>query len=245
MGSSKLREFHGDLHIHTCLSPCADLEMSPRNIMREARKKGLHFVGICDHNSAENVPAAKRAGEAEKVGVIGGMEVTSSEEVHILALFDEDSRLHALQEIIYKNLHGTNDKRLYGDQLVVSEEDEVIRCNKKLLIGATAIPIHEVVNLIHKHNGLAIASHIDREGFSIIGQLGFIPEDLPLDAVEITGPSQEASGSLARDLPTVVSSDAHFIEDVGKRQTRFLIEEITIEEIRKSFRREAGRRVIL
>src|SRR5271157_5485775 len=101
--------------------------MSPRNIMKEARKKGLHFVGICDHNSAENVGAAKKAGEREKIGVIGGMEVTSSEEVHILALFDEDSRLRSLQKVVYKNLYGTNDERLYGDQVVANEEDEVIR----------------------------------------------------------------------------------------------------------------------
>jgi len=213
--------------------------------MKEARKKGLHFVGICDHNSAENVGAAKKAGEREKIGVIGGMEVTSSEEVHILALFDEDSRLHSLQEIIYKNLYGTNDERVYGDQMVVNEEDEVIRFNKKLLIGATEIPIHAVVDLIHQLGGLAIASHIDREGFGIIGQLGFIPEDLCLDAVEITGPSQKERASAARDFPMVVSSDAHFLEDVGKRRTCFLLEEITVEELRKSFKGESGRRVIL
>jgi len=240
-----LRKFHGDLHIHTCLSPCADLEMSPRNIMKEARKKGLHFVGICDHNSAENVGAAKKAGEREKIGVIGGMEVTSSEEVHVLALFDEDSQLHSLQNIIYKNLYGTNDESLYGDQLVVDEEDEVIRYNRKLLIGATAIPIHEVVDLIHQRNGLAVASHIDREGFSIIGQLGFIPEDLCLDAVEITGSSQKERSSLAQGFPMVASSDAHFLEDVGKRHTCFLLEEMTVEELRKSFKGESGRRVIL
>ena len=207
--------------------------------------RSLDFVGICDHNSAENVRAAKKAGEAERVSVIGGMEVTSSEEVHILALFDEDRQLRSLQEIIYKNLYGTNDKRLYGDQLVVNEKDEVIRYSRKLLIGATTIPVHQVVELIHKHNGLAIASHIDREGFSIIGQLGFIPEDLPLDAVEITGSSHVATACLAEDFPTVVSSDAHFIEDVGKRRTCFLMEDITVKELRRSFRREAGRRVIL
>ena len=187
---NRLKEFYGDLHIHTCLSPCADLEMSPRSIVKEAKRKGLHFIGICDHNSAENVGAAKKAGRSENIGVIGGMEVTSSEEVHILALFDEGSRLRALQQAVYRNLRGTNDARLYGDQVVVNEEDEVVRFNRKLLIGATEIPIHEVVNLIHRLDGLAIASHVDREGFGIIGQLGFIPEDLPLDALEITDRSQ-------------------------------------------------------
>jgi len=245
LGLNKLKEFHGDLHIHTCLSPCADLEMSPRGIMKEAQKKGLHFVGICDHNSGENVGAAKKAGEREKISVIGGMEVTSREEVHILALFDKASELQALQKVVYENLLGTNDERMYGDQVVVNEDDEVIGFNKKLLIGATEIPLYEIVDLIHRLNGLAIASHIDREGFGIIGQLGFIPEDLRLDAVEFTAPPQKDRVSLTKDFPIVVSSDAHFLEEVGRNRTRFLLKEITVEELGKSFRGEAGRRVVL
>ncbi len=219
--------------------------MSPRNIVREAKKKGLHFISICDHNSAENVRATKRVGEKEEIAVIGGMEVTSREEVHILALFDEESKLNAFQKVIYKNLLGTNDKRLYGDQVVVNQKDEVVRFNKKLLIGATEIPIYGVVDLIHQLDGLAIASHIDREGFGIIGQLGFIPEDLPLDAVEITDPSQRDRVSLTKDFPMIVSSDAHFLEDIGRTYTCFLLKEINLEELRKSFKEEAGRRIIL
>ena len=241
---NKLKEFHGDLHAHTCLSPCADLEMSPRSIVKEAKKKGLHFVGICDHNSAENVGAAKKAGRREGIGVIGGMEVTSSEEVHILALFDTGSSLHALQQVVYRNLRGTNDVRLYGDQVVVNAEDEVIRFNRKLLIGAARMTIHEVVDLIHRLGGVAIASHVDRRGFGIIGQLGFIPEDLPLDALEITDRSHAGSVPTGREFPVVVSSDAHFLEDVGKAQTSFLLERVTVEELRKSFRSEGGRRII-
>jgi len=214
-------------------------------IIKEAREKGLHFIGLCDHNSAENVGAIRKVGEKEGIGVIGGMEVTTQEEVHILALFDEDSKLESLQEIVYQNLHGTNDQRLYGDQVIANEKDEVMGFNKKLLIGATEIPIYKVVDLIHQLNGLAIASHIDREGFGILGQLGFIPEDLPLDAVEMTDPSRNEMASFARAFPVVVSSDAHFLEDVGKRHTRFLLKEITVEELRKSFKKEGGRRVLL
>lgn len=241
---NSLKEFHGDLHIHTCLSPCADLEMSPRSIVREAKKKGLHFVGICDHNSAENVGAAKKVGAMESIGVIGGMEVTSSEEVHVLALFDIGSHLHALQKAVYRNLRGTNDQRLYGDQVVVNEEDEVIRFNRKLLIGAAEMTIHEVVELIHSLKGVAIASHVDRQGFGIISQLGFIPEDLHLDALEITNWSRAWNMTIPGEFPIVVSSDAHFLEDVGRERTAFLLEEVTVEELRKSFRGEDGRRII-
>jgi len=212
--------------------------------VKEAKKKGLDFIGICDHNSSENVRAARKVGEQEGIGVIGGMEVTSREEVHILALFDKDSRLRALQRVVYQNLGGTNDERLYGDQVVVNEKDEVIRFNRKLLIGAAEMPIHEVVDLIHRLNGLAIASHIDRQGFGIIGQLGFIPEDLFLDAVEITDRSRGHRVTGGLDIPVVVSSDAHFLEDVGKTHTSFLLGEITVEELRKSFKSEDGRRVL-
>jgi PHP family Zn ribbon phosphoesterase len=219
--------------------------MSPRNIVKEAKRKGLHFISICDHNSSENVCAAKKIAEQEKIVVIGGMEITSREEVHILALFDEDHQLQSLQEIIYQNLHGTNDERFYGDQVMVNEEDEVIGFNKKLLIGATEIPLHKVVDIIHQLNGLAIASHVDREGFGIIGQLGFIPDDLPLDAVEITDPSRKNLLSLPEDLPVIASSDAHDLKDIGKTSTRFLLHEVNIKELKKSFQKEAGRRVML
>lgn len=245
MELSDLKEFHGDLHIHTCLSPCADLEMSPRNIIKEAKRWGLHFVGICDHNSGENVRATQKAGERERICVIGGMEVTSQEEVHVLALFDELSCLQALQKVVYENLPGTNDKRIYGDQVVVNEDDEVIGFNEKLLIGATEIALYDVVDLIHRLNGLVVASHIDREGFGIIGQLGFIPEDLRLDAVEHTVSPKKDRVASAQDLPAVVSSDAHVLEEIGRKRTRFLLEEITVAELRRSFRSEAGRRVLL
>jgi 3',5'-nucleoside bisphosphate phosphatase len=243
-GLNRLKEFHGDLHIHTCLSPCADLEMSPRSIVKKAREKGLHFIGICDHNSAENVGAAKKVGSKENVEVIGGMEVTSSEEVHVLALFDMVSRLHTLQQVVYRNLRGTNDVRLYGDQVVVNEEDEVIRFNRKLLIGAAEMTIREVVDLIHRLKGVAIASHVDRQGFGIIGQLGFVPEDLDLDALEISDRSRAGSVSVGREFPIVVSSDAHFLEDVGRERTSFFVEKVTVEELKKSFRGADGRRII-
>ena len=171
-----MKEYKADLHIHTCLSPCAGLDMSPRNIVSEAKRKGLEVIGICDHNSAENVPAVEKTAAREGITVIGGMEVTSKEEVHILALFSDEEGLFSLQEIVHENLHGTNDEKLYGEQVIVNEEEEVIGFSDKLLIGATDISIEQLVQLIHERDGLAIAAHVDREGFGIIGQLGFIPK---------------------------------------------------------------------
>jgi len=238
-----MREFRADLHIHTCLSPCAELEMSPRNIAKEAKRKGLQIIGICDHNSAENVLAVTKVAAREGIEVLGGMEVTTREEVHILALFGSEDKLFKLQEIVHENLHGTNDEKIYGEQVVANELDEVIGFSNKLLIGATDITVDRLVELIHELDGLAIAAHVDREGFGIIGQLGFIPKGLALDALELADPSGRDTIHLEKDLPFVSSSDAHTLERIGKRWTTFLMNDMSIDELRKCFRGENGRRV--
>ena len=240
-----IKEFKADMHIHTCLSPCADLEMSPRNIVHEAKKKGLDIIGICDHNSAENFPAVEKSADQEGIKVFGGIEITTREEVHVLGLFGNKRDLFFTQDAVYSSLHGINDEKKYGLQVVVNENDEVLDFNNKLLIGATELSIDEVVDLIHRHNGIAIAAHVDREGFSIIANLGFIPEDLPLDALEITDPSKRDNINIDKDFVFITSSDAHFITDVGKRYSCFLMKEITFEEIQKCISMEQGRKVII
>jgi len=234
-------EFRADLHIHTCLSPCADLEMSPRKIVSEAKRKGLQVIGICDHNSAENVPAVEKNAAREGIAVIGGMEVTSKEEVHLLALFGNEESLFSLQEIVHENLHGTNDEQLYGEQVIVNEDEEVLGFSNKLLIGATAITLERLVDLIHERDGLAIAAHVDREGFGIIGQLGFIPAGLPLDALELADPSQRQRIPQGNRFPFITSSDAHKLEDVGRRSTLFRMEAANTAEIRRCLAGEEGR----
>lgn len=236
-----MKEFKADLHIHTCLSPCADLEMSPRNIVSEAKRKGLQVIGICDHNSAENVPAVEKNAVREGITVIGGMEVTSKEEVHILALFGDAESLFSLQEIVHENLHGTNDEKLYGEQVIVNEEEEILGFSDKLLIGATDISIERLVDLIHERGGLAIAAHVDREGFGIIGQLGFIPEGLPLDALELADPARRDCIPAGIRLPLITSSDAHKLEDVGRRSTTFLMNAASAAEIRRCLSSAEGR----
>lgn len=246
-----LKRFKADLHIHTCLSPCSDSEvrMSPRRIIEQAKLRGLDVIGICDHNSAENVACAQKVGENEGLAVIGGIEITSQEEVHILAFFDEDKDLFKLANLIYENLPGINDERVFGEQIVVNENDAVLSFNKRLLIGATTLPIHQIVDRIHSLSGLAIASHIDRESFSIIGQLGFIPDGLELDGLEVSPrlPLKEAQLEFGEALgfPLVTFSDAHTLEDIGKSFTCLLIEEANIKELRKALRNEDGRKVVI
>jgi hypothetical protein len=241
-----MRAFRADLHIHTCLSPCAELEMSPRGIIRTASEKEIDILGVCDHNSAENVPAMRDAAKPFRISVLAGMEVTSQEEVHVLGLFDSLDSALGLQEIVYAHLPGENDEDVFGLQPVVNEQGEILRFNEKLLIGATTLALEEVVSLIRSHGGLAIASHIDREGFSIIGQLGFIPEGLPLDALETSPamPVETARQKFGSRLPLTPASDAHRLEEIGRASTSFWLVEGTVAEIRKALVRQDGRKVM-
>ncbi|MFH1717881.1 MAG: PHP domain-containing protein [Planctomycetota bacterium] len=236
-----MRKVRADLHLHTCLSPCADAQMRATAIVKRAKKVGLDMIAICDHNSAENVAAVAKAGLREGLPVIPGMEITSAEEVHILGLFRTEQDLMDVQDQVYENLPGENCEEAFGPQTLVDEWDRETGTNRRLLIGATALTLEKVVELIHQYSGLAIASHIDRERFSIIGQLGFIPEGLRLDALEVSKPSLTRQ---EYDFPVVSSSDAHFLEDIGRNCTRFLIEDVSVDEIEKALHNEMGRKII-
>jgi PHP family Zn ribbon phosphoesterase len=241
-----LRAFRADLHVHTCLSPCTELNMSPKSILASAKKKGIDIIGICDHNSSENSPAVMKRARKMPITVLPGLEVTSREEVHVLALFDAVEAALKLQERVYENLPGENDEEAFGRQVVVNEKEEVEGFSSKLLIGATTIPLEEVVLLIHSFGGLAIASHIDREAYSIIGQLGFVPENLALDALEISPrlTFEKAVKLYPYNYPITCSSDAHYPDDIGKGSTSFLLEEGSLAEIRKALKNEEGRKLI-
>ena len=242
-----LTAYKMDLHIHTCLSPCGDLMMLPAAIINEAKKQNLDGIGICDHNTAENVTAMKKAGKREGVQVFGGLEITTSEEVHIMALFDDDAALLEMQDIVHNNLSGENDENFFGEQIIVDENDNIIGINKKLLIGSTGLGVDEIVSLIHYLGGLAIASHIDRDSYSIIGQLGFIPEELSLDALELS-PKHKSSKALNYNgygLPLVTFSDAHFLSDIGKTFTTFFLNAPSFSEIMMAFQGIEGRKVLI
>ena len=241
-----LRPFKADLHVHTCLSPCTELDMSPKGILVTAKKKEIDIIGICDHNSSENSLAVMNAAKKMNINVIPGMEVTSQEEVHVLALFDEVENALKMQEYVYQNLPGENDEDAFGMQVIVNEKEEMLGFNNKLLIGATTIPLDEIIQIIHSFNGIAIASHIDRESFSIIGQLGFIPDNLELDALEIS-PNitfEEAKKRYTNNYPITCSSDAHYPDDIGKGFTSFLLKYGTVAEIKKALKNEDGRKLI-
>ncbi len=244
-----LKIYNADLHIHTCLSPCGDLDMSPRKIVEMAMRCGLDIIAVTDHNASENILATMKAAEGKPLTVLAGMEVASAEEAHVLALFNGLEPIAQFQQIVYENLMSFGiDQRAIEEQVIVNENDEVEGFNDHLLFGASALSFQQLVAEVHRLHGLAIASHVDRESFSVIGQLGFIPDDLPLDALEISyHTSIEQARALfpdARRFPLIKSSDAHYPKDIGRQTTRFLMEQPTIEEIKLALTNSQGRKVL-
>src|SRR5512136_172771 len=243
-----LRTFRTDLHIHSCLSPCGEEEMRPRAIVSQALAMGLDMIAICDHNSAENTAAFISAGDERGLKVLPGIEVTSKEEIHLIALFDRQEDCMALQDLIYQNLPGKNVEEVFGCQTMVNEKDETIGINRKMLIGATLLPLEKIVSMVGSRQGVTIASHIDRQAFSLLGQLGFIPEGLSLDGLEISSRTSKEEAQKRfhsyQHYSFVWFSDAHYLKDVGKSITHFLLKETTSREVKMALHHEEGRRVM-
>lgn len=216
-----------DMHIHSCLSPCAEVSISPKRIVEKAYQAGLMLIFITDHNSVENAEAAmKTASKYDNIRVYPGMEVTSREEVHTLALFEDISHASDMQNEFYNYLPDALSEKEFNEQVVANEFDEVEGYCKKSLFSAADLSIEEIVNRIHKYKGLAIAAHIDKESFSILSQLGFIPENLKYDALEVS-PNTTIEQAKIRykeysdSYNFVKGSDSHWLESIGTVFTEF------------------------
>lgn len=211
--------------------------MSPRRIVEQVYLRGIGMIAICDHNTCENVDAVIKAAIDSPLIVLPGVEITTREEVHILGWFPSLANALAIQEVIYQHLPGENNPELFGYQPIVDEEGFVVSFNSRALIGATTLGLDDTIDLIHSHEGLAVAAHIDREGFGILGQLGFIPPKLPLDALEI---SHRLSLKQARSrypefahYPMITSSDAHKPEEIGRGAISVNLSELSFEALKQ------------
>jgi len=237
-----MRQFVTDLHVHSLLSPCAEVEMTPRNIVRHAATHGIDIVAITDHNACDNVAAALAAAKDTKVIILPGMEVETKEEVHMLVLFENIQQLTKWEEVVKAHMSGRlNDEKRFGAQFVVDEKDEFIRMKPELLLTSLCIGITEVCAKVKDLGGICIASHVDRPANSLLAQLGFIPGDLALAAVEVsrlTNPQDAASRfPEIGNLPIVTSSDAHRVEEFIKGpKTIFYIDKPTLPEIQQALK---------
>jgi len=243
-----MKLFRADLHIHTVLSPCGDLDMSPGRIVEEAVRRGLDIIGITDHNSTLHCGLTARLAEKKGIFVMQGAEVTTKEEVHCLAFFENNAALEKFQDFLDSSLTPIlNDPETFGHQLVVDENEIIVYEEKKLLINALNKSIEEVEFIVHSLNGLFIPAHIDRRKNSIYSQLGFMPAGLKADALEVSYViSPEQFGALHPEIngfSITRSSDAHFPEDIGRKMTGLLLETASFQEIRYALEGLNGRRI--
>jgi PHP family Zn ribbon phosphoesterase len=239
-----MRFFLADLHIHTVLSACAEIEMLPEFILERVQQLGLSLIAITDHNSAENMAAMLATAEGTNVTVLPGMEVQTREEVHLLCLFDTLEQVTLWQEEIYAHLPSLKNKEdVLGVQVVIHADGD-LGYNERLLLTSTSFSVEEVVQRVHDLNGLCIPAHVDRPAYSIIANLGFIPPDLGIVGVEI---SHLVSLKEARTrfpqlerYSLVASSDAHRLKDMASRTT-FKMAEATVAELALALAGKEGR----
>ncbi len=225
-----------DLHIHSCLSPCGDPDMTPSNIVNMAKIMGYDVIALTDHNTARNCPAVKKA--AEKIGIIfiPGMELCTSEEVHIVCLFPDLDKALAFSDYVYETLPPIKNKpAVFGEQTVCDEEDNIIENEEKLLITASGISCAKAVEAVGKFGGICYPAHIDRSSFSILSNLGSIDEYFGFKCAEIFDISKEnelkEQHPYLSNLKIVSDSDAHYLENMRLPEQYFELEECTAERV--------------
>lgn len=230
-----------DLHIHSCLSPCASLEMSPCAIALKAREKGIDGIVITDHNSARNAPAFAECCRRSGIAALYGLEVCSAEEVHLLTVFNTTEQALAMGQWVRDGLiKRINQPEIFGDQPIVNADDEIIEMEEIILSMPTKLTIYEIGEKAHALGGLFIASHIDRPHSSVFSQLGVLSGKEGLDAMEL---SRTADLDEWRDrtegYALVRSSDSHQLNDIGRVWTEADMREFSIAELRRVFREKS------
>lgn len=241
-----MNEYRADLHIHTLLSPCADLEMTPRNIVAKARESGLDIIGITDHNSTRNALLVKKLAQRAGIFTLTGAEVTTREEVHCLVFFEFPEQLEKFQEYIDKNIPDipfSPDE--FGYQPVIDEEENIVELVPYYLPAALKTGINQIQKQVSEMNGLFIPAHVDRPANGIFSQLGFIPPGLICDALGISGSVSQKHVVKQYVLPDKISlirnSDAHFLKQIGEIYTNFIMSEISFSEIKKALNQQDQR----
>jgi PHP family Zn ribbon phosphoesterase len=246
----KLYDFIADIHIHTVLSPCGSLDMSPINIVNEASKKGLDIIGITDHNASANCKVTFDIAKEFGIFTLCGLEVTTKEEIHCLAFFQDFDSLTFFQKFIDDNIIKIdNNPDKFGYQLIVDRDENIIDQIDWLLINATNITIDELEKKVHELDGLFIPAHIDRSTYSLISQLGIVPLDLKVDAYEVSKYSKPENIKNTFPYTTnntfISNSDAHYIRDIGSISTIFHIKNRSFDEIKKALLNIDGRDVYI
>jgi hypothetical protein len=242
------RIFRADLHVHTVLSPCGSLEMSPVRIIKEARKKHIDILAITDHNSTRQCGVVMKLGHNAGIKVWGGAEINTREEIHCLALFEDLQAINEFQKWLDKWLPVIKNKPDYfGDQVWVDENENILGEEERLLIVSLDRSLEQSYEEVHRLGGVFIPAHIDRKSNSLISQLGFIPSDVRTDALEISPNAEQGyvqGQGLDKIKPLVAGSDAHQPDKLGTHVTHLKMKDTTLEEFKKALKCKSGRKIL-
>ena len=244
-----MKQFRADLHVHTVLSPCAEVEMIPPLIVQKALEKKIDLIAITDHNASANVGVVQKAAQGTGLTVLPGMEVQSREEVHLLTLFETLEALEAWQVEVDRSLPDLpNEPEFFGEQFVVDETGGFIRHEPRLLLTSTSFSIDQIFERVKALGGIAIPAHVDRFSYGLIPTLGLISETWNLLALEISRlitPQKAATTFPAtRDYSLIQSGDVHRLNDfLGT--TVFTLASTTLMELCMAFHHIDGREVCI
>jgi len=242
-----MRVYRADLHLHTVLSACAEVEMLPPLIVTVALQRGLDVIAVTDHNATANAQAVIEAAAGTPLHVLPGMELQTREEVDVLCLFDTLEQAADWQAFVDAHLPAlANDVERFGPQYIVDAAGDFVAEDPHLRQGPTTIPLEAAIAEVTRRGGLAIPAHIDRRVKGLLGVLGLWPPDLQAEAAEVSPnlrPSQarQRYRFLPADLPLITASDAHFLDGIGQVLTEFTLNAPTIAEIRLAPRSAGGR----
>lgn len=209
-----------DLHIHSSLSACGENILSPQNILKKAEQSGLNLIAITDHNATTHSVLLKKIRKNSPVNIIMGIELTTREEIHLLAYFPDEESMVKMERKIDECLpRFLNNPSFFGDQLVYNQYGEIIEIDHLLRQNALQIGLDEMITFVHSLEGIAIPAHINRDHASIKSQIGFLDPDSNFDAVEVTRfewlKKKYKLGDLLGGFPVISGSDSHFLEDIG------------------------------
>ena len=224
-----MKKFYYDLHTHSCLSPCGDDDNTPNNIVGMASLCGLDILALTDHNSCKNCPAFFEAAKKHGIIPIAGMELTTSEDIHVVCLFESLDDALSFDEYVESNrIKFKNKPELFGHQRVLDKEDNPVLEIEDLLINATNISISQVGEIVRNYRGVCYPAHIDRESNGIIAVLGSLPEDIPFDYYELHDSAMIEEYSKRFGISRsrfIVSSDAHYLTEFRDKECYFELED--------------------
>lgn len=222
-----MNRYYYDLHVHSCLSPCADNDNTPFNLAGMAAVAGINIMALTDHNTCKNCPAFFAAAKRYGIIPVAGMELTTSEDIHIVCLFEElTSAMSFSDEIDSRRIKLENRPDIFGEQLIYGEDDVQIGTEPFLLINATTVSIDEAAKSVEKHGGICYPAHIDRDSNGIISVLGAMPQTPVFSCVEFHDGSKREEYTEKYSLKgktVVVSSDAHYLQDINDAENFFLL----------------------